>query len=188
MRSLFAIRYSLFAGPDSTLTRAARFVRSSGPVPFGEATLVGQEFTRDGLVTNFIRLTAVPDAWFPLVSDALSGTSLNVKVVAQWKVTGLKSIGLRFLSASVGEVEVEDGSPLASLLTSAILPRGQWNVDLINGLRELKIFQLDFVSEADKSKDVRIRPSLSLGYLDDDLLVGRAVDTGGLYVYEARRS
>lgn len=112
------------------------------PVPFGEATLCGQRFGSDGSVTNFIRLTAVVDQSFPIVSDTLAGTSVNLKVNAQWKVTGPRSIGLRFLSASVGEIELEDGSPVLALLTSSILPRGQWNLDVINGLRTYRCFEL----------------------------------------------
>ena len=183
------VDFSLLYGPSGsqawdvvyTTARDVRGLMQERPVPWGEATLVGQEFQASGLVTNFIRLTAVD-------FNILSGTSLNVKVLAQWRVSGMKSIGLRFLQASVGEIEVGDDSPLAALLTNAILPRGQWNIDVINGLRELKLLEWNFVSDSDKSAEVRIAPALSLGFLDDDLLVGRAIETGGLYVYRRRKS
>jgi hypothetical protein len=78
---------------------------------------------------------------------------------------------------------------LNAVLTNPIFPpRGQWNLNVLELLRELN-FSLDFVNGADTGGNVserRVPASLHIAFLDDDLLIGRAIDTGGLYVYRRR--
>ena len=183
-----------------TTARDVRGLMNERPLPFAQANLVGQVYDEAGGVENFIVLTAVRDTSWPLISDFLNGTSIRVGVQAEWQVTGMRSIGLRFKRASLGQIEFTDEAALKSLLINPIFPpRGQWNLDALGFLRDAKL-TLDFLSGAeaagDGGEDSRssgrrgrsITPSLHIAYLDDDLLVGRAIETGGLYVYRRRQT
>lgn len=172
-----------------TTSRDVQGLMADRPLPFAEANLVGQVYDETGGVENFIVLTAVRDKGWPLISDLFSGTSIRVMVQAEWKITGMRSIGLRFKSASVGRIEFTEDAMLNAVLTNPIFPpRGQWNLNVLELLRELN-FSLDFVNGADNGGNVserRVPASLHIAFLDDDLLIGRAIDTGGLYVYRRR--
>ena len=172
-----------------TTARDVRGLMNERPLPFAEANLVGQVYDNAGGVENYIVLTAVRDRAWPLISDLLSGTSLSVRVQAEWRITGVRSIGLSFKRASVGQIEFSDEAMLKAVLTNPVFPpRGQWNLDALELLRDSNL-SLDFVSGADDGADTRrVLPSLHIAYLDDRLLIGRAVETGGLYVYRRRQA
>lgn len=161
-----------------TTARDVRDIVKEQPViPFARSTLVGQEYSsiEEGEVTNIIRLELVD---LPPFLDILSGTHISILVKADYAISSLKSIGLRFKSAAVGHVEPSDG--IEGLILNPVLPRGQWNLTLLNFLRDLEIaFQFP-----EGSPSNRIRPSLDITFLDSNLFVGRAQQGGGVYVYE----
>ncbi len=175
-----------------TTARDVQGLMAERPLPFAEANLVGQVYDETGSVENFIVLTAARDKSWPLISDLFGGTSIGLRVEAEWKITGMRSIGLRFKRASVGRIEFTDDAMLKAVLTNPVFPpRGQWNLDALELLRDFTL-SLDFVSGSDTGADMsessKVPASLHIAYLDDDLLIGRAVETGGLYVYRRRQT
>jgi hypothetical protein len=182
------IDWSLLPGKWNVVYTTARDVRDivkDEPLPFVKSTLVGQEFDEGHNCTNFIELKAMKDRAYPIISDLLDGSSITIRVRAKYQITGMKkrSIGLRFISAAAGSVEFQDDSPLKLLLLNAVFPpRGQWNLNVLNFLKDFEI-KYEFISESEAERPTAIRPSLNVTYLGEDLLCGRAVDTGGLYIY-----
>lgn len=162
-----------------TTARDVRDVVKDGPIiPFARSTLVGQEYSslERGQVTNIIKLELVD---LPPLLNFLSGTNVSILVKADYTISSLKSVGLRFKSAAIGHVE--PSGDLEGLVLSPILPRGQWNLAVLNFLRDAEI-GYNFPSST-SNRSNRIQPSLDITYLDEDLFVGRAQQGGGVYVY-----
>lgn len=183
-----AINWSHLPGTWNVVYTTARDVRDivkDQPIlPFARSTLVGQEYSPlvggGGEVTNIIKLELVD---LPPLVSILSGTCVSILVKADYSISSLKSIGLRFKSAAVGHVEPSEG--VEGLILNPVLPRGQWNLSLLNYLKDLEIaFQFPGESTSNSSRMNTIRPSLDVTYLDSNLFVGRAQQGGGIYVYE----
>lgn len=176
------IRWDLLEGKWNVVYTTARDVRGIVKgVPEGfpvRALHVGQVYSRPatGKVLNVIQVE--------LQVPILKGTRVSILVEADYAITNLKSIGLRFRAARIGNVELGEG--LQNLLTPALLPRGNWNLAAVNFVRNLGL-QFNFYNpeRGDKGKqDSKISSSLDITVLDDDMLVGRAQGGGGIYAFK----
>lgn len=178
------VEWSQLPGTWNVVYTTARDVRDivedQPVVPFARSTLVGQEYSslKDGEVTNIIKLELVD---LPPFLDVLAGTCISILVKADYSICSLKSIGLRFKSAAVGHVEPSEG--LEGVILNPVLPRGQWNLSLLEFLRNVEV-AYQFPGMVSTSNPSRIGPSLDVTYLDEDLFVGRAQQGGGVYVYQ----
>jgi len=170
-----AIDWDLLPGTWNVAYTTARDVRDivqDNPLPFVKSTVVGQRFSsvEEGRVTNIITLEVVN-------APILEGTSISIHVDADFVVASPKSIGLRFKSAAIGFVEPSES--LQSIILSAMLPRGYWNLQVIAALRD---FEIKYAFNSSSSS--RIRPSLDITHLSQNLFVGRAQQGGGIYCYQ----
>ena len=172
------IDWSLLPGTWDVIYTTARDVRGIvGEEPFlmCKSRVVGQRYGTPvnclGRVTNIIELEF--DIPF------LRGTIVSINVEADYTIDSIRSIGLLFKSASFGRIE--PGAALQDVLTPAVLPRGWWNLAVMNYLREFKVgFEFPGTSRATESM---IPPALFVTYLDEDMFIGRAQQGGGVYVY-----
>lgn len=176
------LRWDLLEGKWNVVYTTARDVRGIvRGVPEGfpvRALHVGQVYScpATGKVLNVIQVE--------LQVPILKGTRVSILVEADYAITNLKSIGLRFKAAQIGKVELGEG--LQNLLTPAILPRGNWNLAAVNFVRNLG-FQLNFYNPErgdNEKQDSNISSSLDITVLDDDMLVGRAQGGGGIYAFK----
>lgn len=173
-----SIDWSLLPGTWDVMYTTARDVRGivrEDPFFWCKSQVVGQRYEAPvnglGRVTNIIELE--------LDVPFLRGTIVSINVEANYKIDYIRSIGLLFRSASVGQVV--PGPTLQDVLTPAVLPRGWWNLAVLNYLRQFKVgFEFPGTS---RSTETVIPPSLFVTYLDDDMFIGRAQQGGGVYVY-----
>lgn len=91
---------------------------------------VGQRFTspEEGRVQNIIEVEALV--------PVLSGTKATLVVEASYEVRTGRSIALAFQKAGVGEIMAGDG--LQNALASPLLPRGQWNLQALMAITEVR--------------------------------------------------
>jgi len=178
------IPWDLLEGKWNVIYTTARDVRGIvRDVPDGfplRALHVGQEYAplgdETGKVVNVIQVE--------LQVPILQGTRISLIVEADYAITNLKSIGLRFRAASIRNVEL--GKGLQNLLTPAVLPRGSWNLAAIEFFRNFGV-RYNFNEskrEENEKLDSKIPSSLDITVLDDDMLVGRAQGGGGIYAFK----
>ena len=91
---------------------------------------VGQRFTspEEGRVQNLIEVEALV--------PVLRGTKATLVVEASYEVRTSRSIALLFQKAGVGEIMA--GDDLQNALASPLLPRGQWNLQALLAITEVR--------------------------------------------------
>ncbi|GIL91115.1 hypothetical protein Vretimale_9560 [Volvox reticuliferus] len=112
-------------------------------------------------------------------------TSLTFTVGARYKVRTGKRIALVFENARLGELHISEATE--ALIAPALLPRGSLQQMILLALRE---FQLSFqfrtaaqlVSQAMTRRD-NVAAGYLLSYLDEDMLIGRAIGLGGTFIF-----
>ncbi|GLC59561.1 hypothetical protein PLESTB_001500500 [Pleodorina starrii] len=152
------------------------------PGPFGQFGIprplevgnIYQRFTspEEGVVENIINFKT-------------PATSLTFTVGARYDVRSGKRIALVFENARVGELQISEAAE--ALIAPALLPRGSLQHMILLALRE---FQLKFnfrtaaqlASQAVTRRD-NIAAGYLLSYLDEDMLIGRAIGLGGTFVF-----
>ncbi|GFR39645.1 hypothetical protein Agub_g111 [Astrephomene gubernaculifera] len=137
-----------------------------------------QRFTNPelGVVENIIDITAF-------------GSSLSFTVGARYDIRSDKRIALVFEEARVGDVRISEAVEAA--IAPALLPRGSLQHMVLLALREAQ-FRFQFRTAAQlASRAVTRRDSVPAGYLltylDEDMLIGRAVGLGGTFVFLRER-
>ncbi|KXZ55274.1 hypothetical protein GPECTOR_3g410 [Gonium pectorale] len=158
----------------------AEFRLSAGPFSgFGlpKPLVVGdiyQRFTspEEGVVENIINFDT------PL-------TSVTFTVGARYDVRSGKRIALVFEDARLGELRISEAAE--TLLAPALLPRGSLQHMLLLAIREFQLrFQFrtaaQLASQAATGRD-NIAAGYLLTYLDEDMLIGRAIGLGGTFVF-----
>jgi|LauGreStaDraftv2_3_1035109.scaffolds.fasta_scaffold165813_1 hypothetical protein len=97
------------------------------PVQVGE---IYQRFSNveEGIVENIIQLST------PWLLRPRDGFTVTVK--ARYEVRSPHRIALTFEEASVGEVKISDG--LEALIAPALLPRGQFSLQLLIAIKEVR--------------------------------------------------
>ncbi|EFJ45050.1 hypothetical protein VOLCADRAFT_121241, partial [Volvox carteri f. nagariensis] len=112
-------------------------------------------------------------------------TSLTFTVGARYDVRSGKRIALVFENARLGELKISEAAE--ALIAPALLPRGSLQHMILLALNE---FQLKFqfrtaaqlASQAVTQRD-NIAAGYLLSYLDEDMLIGRAIGLGGTFVF-----
>ncbi|KAL2642782.1 hypothetical protein R1flu_010369 [Riccia fluitans] len=129
-----------------------------------------------GSVKNVVRWS-IPGA---LQED--DGATLVVD--ASFSVVSPRSIVLSFQEAKLGDVLISE--ELQGLIAPAILPRSFFTLQILQFLRSLNI-RVPLVRPplpgAQRSSRVPIGLRYYLTYLDHDMLVGRALGNGGIFIF-----
>ncbi|KAG0561215.1 hypothetical protein KC19_9G046100 [Ceratodon purpureus] len=138
--------------------------------------------TDGGIVENIVRWSV------PGLLQANEGATLIV--TAKFSVASPRSIVLQFEEARVGEVEIS--AELETFITPAILPRTFINLQILQFLRSLDLrFPLrGSQTQPQNASRAPIGAWYNLTFLDRNLLLGRALGTGGIFVFsrtQARR-
>lgn len=156
-------------------------------LPFLQVGQVYQNFdckgrTDGGTVENIVRWSV------PGLLQANEGATLIV--TAKFSVASPRSIVLQFEEARVGEVEIS--AELETLIAPALLPRTFINLQILQFLRSLDL-RFPLRGSQSQPQDAIRAPTgawYNLTFLDNNLLLGRALGTGGVFVFnrtQARR-
>ncbi|KAL3696100.1 hypothetical protein R1sor_010176 [Riccia sorocarpa] len=129
-----------------------------------------------GSVKNVVRWS-IPGA---LQDD--DGATLVVD--ASFSVVSPRSIALSFQEAKLGEVQISE--ELQGLIAPAIFPRSFFTLQILQFLRSFNI-RVPLIRPplpgAQRSSRVPIGLRYYLTYLDRDMLVGRALGNGGVFIF-----
>jgi hypothetical protein len=148
---------------------------ANGPTPF-RISRVGQRFStpEEGKVQNLIEVRAV--------GPFVGGSSATLVVDAVYECRTARSLALRFQAAGVDDVKIS-GS-LQNLLAPPLLPRGWWNLAVLQALESAAI-RLPLVTRVPGVTNQSRNPigfNYSITFVDDDLLIGRA--SNGTYIFK----
>lgn len=140
---------------------------------------VGDIFQRfssveDGRIQNIIRWN---------IPYILEDEGITLTVNARYSVCSPQRLQLVFESAEIGNLRISE--ELEALLAPALLPRSSINHQILLALREFSAkFPIPWRGIAPRSDG----GSYLLTYLDDDMLIGRALNTGGTFVFDRYES
>lgn len=120
---------------------------------------------------------------------------ITLTVTAGFELSSPRSISLRFEEAEIGDVRIS--SELESLLAPAVLPRSTFSMEILQSLRALKLTvplrtPSSLTASSTPSPSSTFSPSspssrgarYQLTYLDEDMLVGRALQPAGSFVFQ----
>lgn len=135
--------------------------------------------TDGGVVENIVRWSV------PGLLQENEGATLIV--TAKFSVASARSIVLQFEEARVSEVEISE--VLESFIAPALLPRTFINLQILQFLRGLDLrFPLARGSQGlqtlpENSRRAPIGLWYNLTFLDNNMLVGRALGNGGIFIF-----
>lgn len=121
-----------------------------------------------GVVRNVVRWS------IPSVLEEQEGATLLVS--ANFSVVSKRNIYLRFEEVAVENIKIGEG--LQALIAPAILPRTFLSLQILQFIRSFKA-QVPLTSPERRSPG----GLYYLSYLDNDMLLGRAVGGGGVFVF-----
>ncbi|PIA34995.1 hypothetical protein AQUCO_03700328v1 [Aquilegia coerulea] len=121
-----------------------------------------------GIVRNVVRWS------IPSLLEEEDGATLLVS--AKFSVISKRNIYLQFEEISVQDIKISEG--LQALIAPALLPRTFLSLQILQFLQTLKA-QLPVASPGSQS----VGGLYYLSYLDGDMLIGRAVGGGGVFVF-----
>jgi len=104
---------------------------------------------------------------------------LTLTVTASYEVLSNRRITLSFERAEVSDLLLSELGK--TLISPAVLPRGFVNMRLMQLIQEFKASSPLPNSDLSASN---IRPTLLLTYLDETILIGRALPGSGVYILE----
>lgn len=134
-----------------------------------------QRFTSpdEGVVENIIEAGILP-------GGLLEEKGVTFTVGAKYEVRSGHRIALTFEEAGVDNVKL---APLAqALLAPALLPRGYAMMRALMAVQDFK-FRLPFQSLQQVAMGRNISAGYQLTYLDQEMLIGRATQLGGTFVF-----
>lgn len=108
------------------------------------------------------------------------GLTLTVK--ARYEVLSNRRITLFFEEAEVGDVVLSELGK--TLVSPAILPRGFVNMRVLQMIQDFRASAPLTTPFGDAARRTAGNPTLLLTYLDDTILIGRAIPGGGVYILE----
>lgn len=154
-------------------------ILQASETPFLQVGQIFQKFeckerADDGVVRNVVRLS---------VPGILQDDGATLVVTAEFSVVSSRSIALNFEEAQLGQVEISAG--LQALLAPAFLPRTFLNLEVLQFFRNL-IVRVPLVQSVIRNNTTKRAPVglwYYLTYLDRDMLVGRALGSGGVFVF-----
>ncbi|XP_031498777.1 probable plastid-lipid-associated protein 10, chloroplastic isoform X2 [Nymphaea colorata] len=121
-----------------------------------------------GIVQNVVRWS------IPSILEENEGATLLV--TAKFKVVSKRNIYLQFEEVGLGHVKINEN--LQALIAPAILPRTFLSLQILQFIRSFKT-QISLRSPARRS----VGGLYFLSYLDRDMLLGRALGGGGVFVF-----
>eukprot|EP00879_Flechtneria_rotunda_P014136 GHRR01014768.1.p1 GENE.GHRR01014768.1~~GHRR01014768.1.p1 ORF type:complete len:294 (+),score=42.18 GHRR01014768.1:240-1121(+) len=127
-----------------------------------------------GIVENIIEFS------LPLLLEEHKAPGSVFTVQASYQACSGRRISLTFEQAQLSDVKPTPA--LEALLAPALLPRGFLNLQLLLGLRELKLV-FPFRSVQQVAQGAGVGANYLLTYLDDDMLIGRATGTAGTFIF-----
>ncbi|KAF5175181.1 Plastid-lipid associated protein PAP / fibrillin family protein, partial [Thalictrum thalictroides] len=129
--------------------------------------------THGGIVRNVVRWS------IPSLLEEEEGATLLVS--AKFSVISKRNIYLQFEEISVQDIKISEG--LQALIAPALLPRTFLSLQILQFLRTLKA-QVPVTSPGSQS----VGGLYHLSYLDGDMLIGRAVGSGGVFIFTRAQS
>ncbi|CAM6033431.1 unnamed protein product [Sphagnum compactum] len=152
-------------------------------LPFLQVGQVYQQFmcrgsTQGGTVKNIVRWS------IPGLLQENEGATLIV--TAQFSVASSRSIVLQFQEARVGEVEIS--ADLQAFLAPAFLPRTFLNLQILQFLRSLDVRVPLAGRQIQSTERAPIGLRYYLTFLDNNMLLGRALGSGGVFIFSRTQS
>ncbi|PIN05772.1 hypothetical protein CDL12_21688 [Handroanthus impetiginosus] len=147
--------------------------QSAATLPFFEVDQVFQKFecrdqSSQGVVRNIVRWS------IPRLLEEQEGATLIVS--AKFSVISARHIYLEFKEIAVQNVNISE--ELQALLAPAILPRSSLSLQILQFIKSFKA-QVPVTSSPRRS----VGGLYNLSYLDRNMLLGRAVGGGGVFIF-----
>ncbi|KAL5577845.1 hypothetical protein UlMin_019544 [Ulmus minor] len=144
-------------------------------LPFFQVGQIFQKFecgnqSRGGVIRNVVRWS------IPNLLEEEEGATLLVS--AKFDVVSLRNINLQFEEISVQNIKISE--QLQALIAPALLPRSFISLQILQFLQSLKV-QVPVTSTDPGRRS--IGGLYYLSYLDSNMLLGRAVGGGGVFVF-----
>ncbi|KAB1211400.1 putative plastid-lipid-associated protein 10, chloroplastic [Morella rubra] len=142
-------------------------------LPFLQVGQIFQKFecrdqSNGGVVRNVVRWS------IPTLLEEQEGATLLVS--AKFNVVSIRNIYLRFEEITVQNINIS--GELQALIAPAILPRSFLSLQILQFIRAFRV-QIPVRGSGNQS----VAGLYYLSYLDDNMLLGRAVGGGGIFVF-----
>ncbi|XP_057857197.2 probable plastid-lipid-associated protein 10, chloroplastic isoform X2 [Cryptomeria japonica] len=148
--------------------------------PFLQVGQIYQKFeckgcTDGGVVRNIVRCS------IPSILQENEGAMLLV--TAKFSLLSQRNIFLEFEEVTVGNLMISE--QLQTLIAPAILPRTSLNLEILQFLRgfEAKFSLQRYTKEQADGRRASPGGLYYLSYLDGDMLLGRAIGGGGIFIF-----
>ncbi|XP_065859961.1 probable plastid-lipid-associated protein 10, chloroplastic [Euphorbia lathyris] len=151
-------------------------LESSARLPFLQVGQIFQKFecrdqSNGGIIRNVVRWS------IPSLLEEQDGATLLVS--AKFDVVSARNIYLQFEEISVQNIKISD--ELQSFIAPAVLPRSFLSLQILQFIRTLKA-QIPVTSPGNPGRQ-QVGGLYYLSYLDGNMLIGRAVGGGGVFVF-----
>ncbi|WCJ22562.1 Plastid-lipid associated protein PAP / fibrillin family protein [Euphorbia peplus] len=149
-------------------------LEASSRLPFFQVGQIFQKFecldqSNGGIIRNVVRWS------IPTLLEEQDGATLLVS--AKFDVVSARNIYLQFEEISIQNIKISE--ELQALIAPAILPRSFLSLQLLQLLRTLKA-QIPVTSTPGRRQ---VGGLYYLSYLDGNMLVGRSVGGGGVFIF-----
>jgi hypothetical protein len=148
-------------------------------LPFFQVGQIYQKFEckgcdDGGIVRNIVRWS------IPSILQENEGATLLV--TAKFSLLSQRNIYLQFEEVSVGNLMISE--QLQTLIAPAFLPRTSLSLEILQLLRSFET-KIPLLGNSDEQADRRPSPGglYYLSYLDRDMLLGRALGGGGVFIF-----
>ncbi|KAL1358006.1 probable plastid-lipid-associated protein 10, chloroplastic [Arachis hypogaea] len=153
-------------------------LQAAATLPFFQVGQIFQKFeclnqSHGGLVRNIVRWS------IPTFLEEQEGATLLVS--AKFKLVSLRNIYLQFQEITVQDINISE--ELQAVIAPAVLPRSFISLQILQFLRAFKA-QIPVRDPGRES----VGGLYYLSYLDENVLLGRAVGGGGVFVFTRAQS
>ncbi|XP_061355934.1 probable plastid-lipid-associated protein 10, chloroplastic [Gastrolobium bilobum] len=153
-------------------------LQAAATLPFFQVGQIFQKFecrdqSNGGVIRNIVRWS------IPNLLEQQEGATLLVS--AKFSVVSVRNIYLKFQEITVQDINISE--ELQALIAPAILPRTFISLQILQFLRAFKA-QIPVRDSGRES----VGGLYYLSYLDDNMLLGRAVGGGGVFVFTRAQS
>ncbi|KAE9616359.1 hypothetical protein Lal_00017248 [Lupinus albus] len=153
-------------------------LQAAATLPFFQVGQIFQKFeccgqSNGGVIRNVVQWS------IPNLLEEQEGATLLVS--ANFTVVSMRNIYLKFQEITVRDIKISE--ELQALIAPAILPRSFITLQILQFLRGLKV-EIPVRNPERES----VGGLYYLSYLDDNILLGRAVGGGGIFVFTRSQS